>query len=200
MHVDDVRGDAGVVAPEFTRDLLAGVDAAGGAGEHAEQVELAWGEADLVVGEGAHPLVAFELEEAHRDAGGAVAMAELHADAGDELVRVEGFGDVVVGAHAEEADLLLGIVDGGEDEDGHVVRGADAAGDLVTAEVGQAEVDEDEVGGVLARLDEAAGAVVGLQGAEAGVLEGQLDEVGDVVVVLDDQDGRCVHDGLLVWK
>ena len=46
--------------------------------------------------------------------------AQDRLDAGDDLVEAERLGDVVVAADREAGDLVLGVVLGGEEQDGAV--------------------------------------------------------------------------------
>ena len=75
--------------------------------------------------------------------------AALHrADAGDELAEPERLHDVVVGADLQEPDAVELVLAGGDDDDRHVGAGADAAADLAAVEIGETEVEQDEVGGL----------------------------------------------------
>ena len=76
-------------------------------------------------------------------------------DARDELVRVEGLRDVVVGAEAEAGDLSTSEVAGGEEDDGHAAGGGKGAADLEAVLAGHHDVEHEEVGLQLARLTQA---------------------------------------------
>src|SRR5699024_11839364 len=78
--------------------------------------------------------------------------AQYRADARDDLVEAEGFGDVVVAAHREPGDLIGGVVARGEEQHGDVFALlAKASSDAETIKVGQHHVEHDEVGGDLHR-------------------------------------------------
>ena len=68
----------------------------------------------------------------------------------DHLGQSERLGHVVVAADGEAGHLVLDRVAGGEEEDGalHAVR-AEAAGDLEAVEVGEHDVEDDQVGRML---------------------------------------------------
>ena len=77
----------------------------------------------------------------------AIAMPPQHrVDARDQLARVEGLGQVVVGAHLEADDAVDLLALGREHDDGHVLPGAaqpPANAEAVLA--GQHEVEHDQV-------------------------------------------------------
>src|SRR6185295_3428864 len=68
------------------------------------------------------------------------------ADAGEQFVDAERFGDVVVGAGVERGDLVGAAGAAGQHDDGDGGPAAEAADDLGALHVGQAEVEDDEVG------------------------------------------------------
>ena len=73
-------------------------------------------------------------------------VAQGHPQPGLELAHAEGLGHVVVGAAVEGGDLaVLGPV-GRQHDDGHGAPLPDAAADLEAVHVGQAEVEDDDVG------------------------------------------------------
>ncbi len=85
-----------------------------------------------------------EQRFARREAG------EQALDPGQQLGRVERLDQVVVGAGAQAADLLLDLALGGEHDDRDVAGGAllgpDLGRDLVAVELGQHDVEQDQVG------------------------------------------------------
>ena len=70
-------------------------------------------------------------------------------DAGQQLGRVERLDEVVVGTGAQAADLLLHLALGGEHDDrdvrGAALLAADLGRDLVAVELGQLDVEQDQV-------------------------------------------------------
>ena len=107
-------------------------------------------------------------------------------DAGDQLVLVEGLGQVVVGAEAEALDLVLDAGEAGEDQDRRLDLGdAQRAQDLVARHVGQVQVEQDDVVVVeLAEVD-ALLAEIGRVDVEVLGLEHQLDALRGGAVVFD---------------
>ncbi len=78
--------------------------------------------------------------------------AQVGADAGEQLGEPERLDQVVVGAGVEAGDDVELLVAGGEDEDGQVgVRGAQPPADVDAVDVGQAEVEDDELDAVVGR-------------------------------------------------
>ena len=86
-----------------------------------------------------------ERQAARLGLGGAGA-AQDRADAGDELLEAERLGHVVVAAERQAADLVLGRVARGEEDDRHAAAlGAEPLGDLEALHVGQHDVEHDQV-------------------------------------------------------
>ncbi len=78
--------------------------------------------------------------------GMALGAAHDRMDAGDQLVLVEGFCHVVVGADAETLDLVLDAGKAGEDQDRCLDLGdPKLLEDVVAGHVGQVEVEKDDV-------------------------------------------------------
>src|SRR5437879_4192575 len=195
MHVDNPGLDGVFVAPDGVEDLLPAQHLARVAGEEGQKVELRVGEVDL-------PAVA--IDAALVDLGDHVAedqlaalvlllldpaLAQVGGDAGDQLARAEGLDDVVVGADLQPDDDvdLLGL--GAEDEDRHPRAGpADVAADVEAADVGQHQVEEDDVR--LERLDpgEGVSAAVRLLDQVPLLLAGEAHGLTDRRLVIDHQD------------
>ena len=72
--------------------------------------------------------------------------SERGSEAREEFVHAEGFGDVVVGAGVENADLVaLGLAHG-EDDDRYGGTAAQAADDCDAVVPGESQVEDDEIG------------------------------------------------------
>ena len=115
-------------------------------------------------------------------------------DPGPQFGLVEGLEQVVVGAPAQHLDARLGVVAGGEDEDGrgvHAGLGPDLAHELVAGHLGHHEVADDDVGmertGPFDSLPPVVGGGHPVVGAQR-----VADEVVHVDVVLDDEDEGAV--------
>src|SRR4051812_44396452 len=152
--LDGVRLREGVVAPDLVEQALARDDDALVAHEVLEQLELALGELDVALAAAHLVGVGVELEVAGHQRGRAArrAAAQQRAQAGEQLLALEGLDEVVVGAGVQALDARLQGVAGGEHQDRHVAVGAQAPGHLDAVDPGQPEVEHDEVGDVGARV------------------------------------------------
>ena len=95
-----------------------------------------------------NPVGDLDLPPADRDRGSGSCLPGDppgdRADAGEEFVYAERFGDVVVGAGVEGDDLVAAARPAGEHDDGHSGPAAQSVDDIETVQVGQAEVEHDE--------------------------------------------------------
>ena len=159
VGLDDIAVAAEVVVPDVVEDLRLREHVARVEHEVAQQVELRGGEVDDVPA--ASHLVRTLIELDVGEAQDAVVLGLVPrptqdgVDPGDDLGQREGLGDVVVAAHGEAGQLVLERVARGQEEDGdaHAV-GAQAAGDLESVEVGEHDIEDDEVGRILLGLGE----------------------------------------------
>ena len=121
--------------------------------------------------------------------------AEDGVHPGDQLDQREGLRDVVVATDGEPGDLVLKRVTGGEEEhrDPEPVV-AQAPGDLEAVEVGEHDVEHDQVGRPFLGRLEGAAAVGGLLDVEPLIAQRGRDRVDDRRFVVDDQDA------LLAWR
>ena len=153
-----------VVAEDLLDKLHAGINAARVAGERGEQLELGGGEVDFLaldedlVTRDVDDEVA-EVEDLERRLDLGVGATQQGAHAGHELTGREGLDQVVVGAQLEADDAVLDLALGGEHDDGHVRGLADGAADALARELGEHEVKDHEVEGVLLELLDSALAV-----------------------------------------
>ena len=123
--------------------------------------------------------------------GPVAAAAQDRLETGDELPRAERLGDVVVGAGLERADLLVLVVDGGQDEDRCVGPLAQAAGDLDPVAIGQDDVDDRHVrrvqrGGVERLLRRRR-----RDDLEAGIAQHDAQRPEDLSLVVADEDATA---------
>ena len=192
-HLDRVRRGERVIAPDLVEQALAGDHDPLVAHQVLEQLELALGELDRALA--ARDLVGVGVEQQVADAQGGRAArraaAQQRAHPREQLLTLEGLDEVVVGAGVEALDAGLERVARGQDQDRHVVVGAQRARDLEAVEPGQAEVEDHEVGRERAPVLQRGGTVGG--GAHLVALHAQraLERLGDVLVVLDDEDAGC---------
>ena len=166
----DVDG-AGVavlgVAPDVLEQRLAAQHPAGGAGEGAEDLELDVGELRLLAAQGHHAAAEVDRQVAALDRLllGRVAdhprAPQGGLDPAAELAHREGLGDVVVGADLEPGDLVGLAAFRGQHDDRHLAARAQLAADLDPVELGQHQVEDDEVEARLVEALERFAAVVG---------------------------------------
>ena len=132
---------------------------------------------------------------------GPLEAAQHGLDAGDELARGEGLGDVVVGAELEAVDAVVlggarGEEDDGDDAEGGVLAEAPAEVEAVAA--GHHDVEQEEGGRLAFGVgDDAADGEVGADG-EAGALQVILHQARDVGVIFQHKDGLTQRSDLRV--
>ena len=124
---------------------------------------------------------------------GAAGAAQHVAHARQQLLEAERLGDVVVAAGRQPADLVLGRVARGQEDDRRArALGAEPAGDLEALHVGEHHVQHDQVGTEGGDRGQRFGAGArGLHG-EALEAQGHRDDVDDVGLVVDDQHAVCL--------
>ena len=115
---------------------------------------------------------------------------EGDAEAGVQLVDAERLGHVVVGAALEGLDLLALLVPAGQDHDRRGRLAPDAADHVEPVDVGQPEVEQDDVGPAALPAMQRGAAVGGLIGPVAARRRARGRAPPRLVVVLDDEDGR----------
>src|ERR1019366_25834 len=195
VDVDDAGGDGVLVPPHRRQDAVPREHLPGIACEEGEQVELRVRQRHLVRSThhapfgGVHRQPPEGETPAHSGARCCLTrLAEVRCHAGEQFAGPEGLVDEVVGADFQaEHDVDL-VVLGGEDQHGNAVaRATDLAADVESADVGQHEVEKNEVGVRLIECGEHAGAAVELGHRVALCLAGQADRLADQLVVLDDQ-------------
>ena len=114
--------------------------------------------------------------------------AQQGAHAGDELAGREGLDEVVVGAELEADDAVLDLALGGEHDDGDVGGLADGAAHALAGELGEHEVEDDQIEAVLLELLDRALAVAHAAHDVALALEVGRDGVADGLLVFDQED------------
>jgi hypothetical protein len=117
---------------------------------------------------------------------------EQALDPGEQFGRMERFDQVVVGTGTQATDLLLDLALGGEHDDRDVAGAPllcpDLRRHLVAVELGEHDVEEDEIGRLGAPQAESFRAVRRDDDVVALLLEGVLQEPLHIRVVVDDED------------
>src|SRR4051795_7058626 len=182
------------VAPDALEQLVAGQHEPAVVEQLPEEVELLRRELDLLAGDEHLPPPDVDLEVPVPD------LLRLHLsplrdaspqdrlDAGDELTRVEGLRQIVVGADLEPDDLVDVLVTRGQHQDRDVGALADPPADLEPVHVRQHQVEHDQAGLLLGDLLERLLAGPDRADPVARVLQVERDEGRDRGLVLDDQN------------
>ena len=114
--------------------------------------------------------------------------AQHRADPGDDLLEAEGLGHIVVPADGQPLDLVVEAVPGGDEDDRDVPAAlAQLAGHREAVEVGEHDVEDDEVGIASGGEVERGGSVGGHRHLETGEPERGREQLTDVRLVLDDE-------------
>jgi len=116
---------------------------------------------------------------------------------GEQLGETEGFGDVVVGTRVEADDDVDLVAAGRDDDDVQLrVAAAQLAAHVDAVDVGQPQVEQDEVG---RRTGQAEGIAAGLRPADGRAVPGErlYEGAADGLVVFDDEEGCAVHAPIL---
>ena len=157
VHIDQPGIGGVLVAPHLFEELLASEHLPGSARQCDQQIELEGRQADL--GLPAANLMAgdvdVEVAGTHvlrvAAVGGA---AQTGAHTGQQLLGLEGLGDVIVGPRLQTGDDILGIRTSGEHDDGNVRLLSNMPAYLDPVDTGKHEVQKDEVGvGIVEDVD-----------------------------------------------
>ena len=151
MHVDRLRRAVPARLPHLLEQPPAADRRARIARERGEQVELLRRQLELARRRDARGARAVDLERCRRAAGPRRAVrratpARDGADARDQLAQAERLHDVVVGAELEPDDPVGLLAARGDDDDRHVRALAQPPADVEPVDVGQAQVQQHEVG------------------------------------------------------
>ena len=149
VDVDGALAAAVRLVPHLREDLPLRDDLARPLGEEVEQVELAAGQLDGLAVEG--HLACHGVDDEAADGERALVVVRVRAPEDRahprlELVHGERLDDVVVGSGVEGADDRRVVVAGGDDDDRGAPHRPEHRQQAVAVEVGQAQVEQDEVG------------------------------------------------------
>jgi hypothetical protein len=195
VDVDDVtRATVNLVFPDLGGDLLTGEDAAAVAHEVLEQGVLFLSQRDHVGAAG--NLARQGLKRQVADPEGDVVgperrAAQEGADAGGELLVLEGLREVVIGAGLEADDLIGHGIEGGQHEHGRAESpAAELPGDDEAAPLWEADVEDDEVGLLVEGRGQARLAVDGGAHVIAVGRERPAQDLQDFRPIFDDKNSR----------
>ena len=112
-------------------------------------------------------------------------------DAGNQGLRAERFGDVVVGSQLETDDCVRFLGFGGQHDDGQhrgIRSRSKAFADLEAVDFRQHQIEHDQIGLLLLCLPEAFGTRLGGDGTIAFLLQIQFDQLENIVLVFNDEN------------
>ncbi len=190
MHVDAaVEGLVGRLALHLVEELVAGKDAAGVARQRAKQLVLVGGEGlalaihrHLAGGQVDHQAAALETR---RLAG--LGPPQHRADARQELARIEGLGEIVVGAQLQPDDLV-GVVAARRHHDHRRAPAlADLAREREAVHAGQHQVDQEDVEARSAQGLQRLGGIACHHRRHAVLPQELSEQRGELAVVFDEQ-------------
>ena len=193
MHVDGAAVAEIVEAPDLVEQLVAGIDAVRRGGEVIEKLHLLGRRVDLLAVD--DELVGIEIDdelvigELLALLGDLLARAAEHrVHAREQLLDLKGLDDIVIRAHLEAGDLVLGLALGREHDDRDLAVFADGLADLPAIHDGQHDIEHDEIGVLGLRQMQARSPVVRDEHLEAVLLQIQPQELGNIDIVLNDDD------------
>lgn len=182
----------GVVAGAFE-----GADGVGVAGDLGLEIGVG-----LAIGGGAEFDAEFEFVAHAAELGLRRVVVESHVDGEAEFALFDGLGEEAVGRDGLGAGEGGGVGVGGEEDDGEIEFGAEAAGGLDAIEVAlELDVHESEAGFELAGLGE--GVFAGHGDADHGVaggFEAAAEIHGDEEFVFDEEKGGRAHGDIIAER
>ena len=197
VHPEDLVVAAGPGAPQLLDDEIIRQDLACVFAQQGHDAELAEGEMDVFPADTDLVLVVVDDQLSHRIgavpgdfivAGDGAGVADGGADPGQELVRAEGLGEVVVRPQIQRGDLVPLVGAGGDHHHRQAGPTAQAAENVQAIHVRQAEVQNDQIGTVGGDHGKRLLAGLGLHGLIAIVIENRGNEVRDALLILDYQN------------
>ena len=153
MHVHRPQIAHVLDAPDLFQQLFARKDPPPVFHQKAQNVELFGGEIDRLAIERDGEICGVDLQAAAFQLGGLLfhgglgppGAAQNGLDARLDLQNIEGLGHVVVGAVFQAEDLVHILALGGEHDNGHIGVFADAGAHFHAAQLGEHDVEQDQV-------------------------------------------------------
>ncbi len=152
MNIDESSVPGVPVAPHLLQEDFPGVDLPGFARQRDEQVELQRGQRDLMA-RASHRVpgdVDREIPDLESLRLPVVTAAQPGADPGDQLGRFEGFDHIVISAGLQTHHDVHRVGPSGKHDDGHPGLRPDPLADLDAIHPRKHDVEQDQVGPVIA--------------------------------------------------
>ena len=196
MAVDGAVADDPLVGVDAVHQLAAGKNPPRAGGEDLQQFEFDGGQVEGDTAQRGEVAGFIEGQPLVLD-GGRAAATQHRFDPGHHLAGAVGFADVVVGAEFE-AEQAVDLFDPGRDhDDRHAGEFADLFADVHAVFPRQHQVEQHQIGLLLAHFRYRAEAVGDEQGLEAALAQVVSQQFGQFQFVFDDQD-LSTHGVLLV--
>ncbi len=196
MDLDGVVGRRAVPVGDRRDDLLLGHDLAGAAEHELQDRPFAAGERELLLADvGAARLqVHAQVAQAQHAAAARLVAAHQRARARHQLAQRERLDEVVVGAALEPAHAILDGVARGEHQHRQVgALRAHAAQGLEAVDAGQADIEDQQVVGILAHGDGHGFAALGAIDDPALGTQGTCGGIGQQGIVFNEEDSHGRH-------
>src|SRR5262245_19510232 len=200
IDVHDIGQRVLAIAPDLVEDAGAREHPAWRAHQQFKNGEFLGGELDLLAASLDLEQIPVEHEIANlhdiRLRGEIARAADQRLDAREQLIEIEGLGEIVVGADAQAFDLVLERVHSGQHENRRVVSLlAQALADIVAVHIGQHQIEHDHV--EFARLGEIDPRGSGGGNGDPVIFgaEPAVDEVGDPRLVFDQKNVHAATSG-----
>jgi hypothetical protein len=182
-------------APHLEEELAMRQDFPGVADERGEQSVFDWREMHWLPGDGHLPLGEVHVQIVQRECGlagiirvaGGVPQGRAHAR--QQLADPEGLAHVVIGAGIEGGDLVPLLASRREHNDRQGGPFTQPADDIESVDVGEAEIENHNVGLARCRLDEAGLPRGRFEETVSVIPQGCAQEASDLRIIFDDKDG-----------
>lgn len=204
MHVDESSVRRVPVSPHLFEEDVAGEHLTGLARERDEQVELERGQRDRHTVAGDLVRGHIDLHRADRQQLGRflVGPAQARTHPGDQLLRLERFDHVVIGAGFQAQHHIDGVGLRRQHHDGHTRIGTQHTADVDAVHAGQHQVEKHQIGTDLPDRGQSLRAVAHHEGLETLAAQHDRQHLGECILVVDDEDAglHVVNGDITVMK
>jgi len=194
VNVDDVAFGGGVEVVNVLPDVGAGNDPSDVVGEIFQEGILAAAEIDGFAGAANDAVSGVDLEIGDAEDGGLgfILAADHGADAGQQFGEHKGLDEIIVGAEFQAGDPVLRGVLGGEKQDhGGTVAFAKLAKNGQSVDLGEHDVEDDDVVLAIAGVPKRGLAVGGFIHGEAGLAKALNERLAKRLEIFDDEKAHA---------